>query len=85
MLDIAIGGPLPAVSESAEDGTGEAREEGRSKGSKEDAKIEKESLQLYTLAGGEIDMTLGYSATGDWRSLESRLPNGRTLSYRLRP
>ncbi|HCG69255.1 MAG TPA: hypothetical protein DE147_02295 [Gammaproteobacteria bacterium] len=86
VIDIAIGGPLPAVSESAKDGTGEAREEDRRrKGPKEDAKIDKESLQLYTLAGGEIDMTLGYSAAGDWRTLESRLPNGRTLSYRLRP
>ncbi|NCF45441.1 MAG: DUF1295 domain-containing protein [Proteobacteria bacterium] len=84
VLDITIGGPLPAVGKSANADTGEVTRQTLT-GGREEAKTDGERLQYYTLAGGEIDMTLGYSAAGDWQSLESRLPNGRTLSYRLRP
>ena len=39
----------------------------------------------YSLTGEKIDITLDYNAQGDWRALESRLDNGRKLSYHLRP
>lgn len=39
----------------------------------------------YSITGEKIDITLGYNTQGDWRALESRLGNGRRLSYHLRP
>ena len=39
---------------------------------------------LYALTGDNIDVRLGYDETGNWRTLDSTLQNGRLLSYRLR-
>ena len=37
----------------------------------------------YQLIGKELDITLWYSAAGDWLALESKTPTGHKLSYRL--
>ena len=42
------------------------------------------SMRFYTLLGKDIDVTLGYEASGAWNSLESNLKNGRKLLYTLR-
>jgi steroid 5-alpha reductase family enzyme len=38
----------------------------------------------YSLVADKIDITLGFDETGTWRSLVSKLQNGRTLTYHLR-
>lgn len=43
-----------------------------------------EEPNLYNLKGEKLDITLGFSASGQWRSLNSLLPNGRELTYHLR-
>ncbi len=43
------------------------------------------SRNAYTLTGEMIDITLGYDTQGNWQTLESKLGNGRILSYHLRP
>ena len=42
-----------------------------------------DSSQRYRLQAGTIDLTLTYSANGHWQGLESALPAGRTLFYKL--
>ena len=38
----------------------------------------------YFLKGDKMDITLGFGQGGQWRSLDSKLPNGRKLTYHLR-
>ncbi len=38
----------------------------------------------YFLKGEKMDITLGFGEDGQWRSLNSILPNGRELTYHLR-
>ena len=38
----------------------------------------------YFLKGDKMDITLGFGQDGQWRSLNSNLPNGRELTYHLR-
>jgi len=43
-----------------------------------------EDLNRYFLKGEKMNITLGFSQDGLWRSLNSKLPNGRELTYHLR-
>ena len=47
------------------------------------ASAKENSEQRYRLQAKAIDLTLTYSDEGLWQGLESALPAGRTLNYRL--